>query len=124
MLPRIGMTNGSSPSDAKSICIFNETVSYPAHRNRWRGDRRCGLPLARIDPEKGLHKQPVLLDRLTEEICAAHGTMTLDKNIHLELETTPTIVQGDADMLRNLIDNAIQTRQRVAGSMCRSLKIR
>jgi signal transduction histidine kinase len=70
------------------------------------------LTLARIDPEKGLHKQPVLLDRLTEEICAAHGTMALDKNIRLELETTPTIVQGDADMLRillrNLIDNAIQ----------------
>jgi signal transduction histidine kinase len=70
------------------------------------------LTLARIDPEKGLHKQPVLLGRLTEEICAAHGAMALDKNIHLELETTPAIVQGDADMLRillrNLIDNAIQ----------------
>ena len=70
------------------------------------------LTMARLDPENGLHKQPVLLDRLTEEICATHGAMALDKHIHLELETTPTIVQGDADMLRillrNLIDNAIQ----------------
>ena len=70
------------------------------------------LTLARIDPEKGLHKQAVALDRLSEEICAAHGTMALEKNIRLELETAPLIVQGDADMLRillrNLIDNAIQ----------------
>jgi signal transduction histidine kinase len=69
------------------------------------------LILARIDSEKGLHKQPVLLDHLAEEICAAHGTMALDKNIHLELETAATVVSGNADMLRillrNLIDNAI-----------------
>ena len=70
------------------------------------------LTLARLDPETGLQKHPVLLDRLAEEVCAAHGAMALKKNIHLELDTTPTIVQGDADMLRillrNLIDNAIQ----------------
>ena len=33
------------------------------------------LTMARLDPENGLHKQPVLLDRLTEEICATHGAM-------------------------------------------------
>ena len=70
------------------------------------------LTLARVDPETGLQMQPVALHHLTEEICAAHGAMALDKNIHLELDTTPVIVQGDADLLRillrNLIDNAIQ----------------
>lgn len=70
------------------------------------------LTLARVDPETGLQMQPVALHHLAEEICAAHGAMALDKNIHLELDTTPAIVQGDADLLRillrNLIDNAIQ----------------
>jgi signal transduction histidine kinase len=69
------------------------------------------LTLARIDPETGLHLAPVALDRLAQEVCAAHGAAALDKNIHLTLKTRPTRVSGEADMLRillrNLIDNAI-----------------
>lgn len=69
------------------------------------------LTLARIDPDTGLDLAAVALDRLAEEACAAHGTTALDKNIHLGLETRPTAILGNADMLRillrNLIDNAI-----------------
>ncbi len=70
------------------------------------------LTLARLDPERGLRRQPVPLDQLAEEICAAQGPAALEKDVALELDTAPLEVQGDADMLRvllrNLVDNAVR----------------
>ena len=82
------------------------------------------LTLARLDPEKGLTKRAVALHDLTEEVCARLGPMAIDKDVTLELETEPTIVAGDPDMLRvlirNLLDNALRytpTGGRVAVSL-------
>lgn len=70
------------------------------------------LTLARLDPEEPIPEEPVSLDRLAEEICAAHGPAALDKGVDLELEAQPATVAGSADMLRillrNLVDNAIR----------------
>jgi signal transduction histidine kinase len=70
------------------------------------------LTLARLDPDAPLPQDSVHLDRLTEEVCAAHGGQALLKDIALELEASPTTVKGNADMLRvllrNLVDNALR----------------
>jgi two-component system sensor histidine kinase QseC len=70
------------------------------------------LTLARLDPEKGLHAQPVPLHQLAEEVCAAQGALALMRNVNLELESSSATVPGDPDMLRimlrNLVDNAVR----------------
>lgn len=71
------------------------------------------LTLARVDSERVQRPaQAVALDRLAEEVCAAHGAQALAKDIALELDAMPTAVAGDADLLRillrNLVDNAIR----------------
>lgn len=70
------------------------------------------LTLARLDPEESSPAETVALDRLAEEVCAAHGGMAVEKNVVLELDAMPVTVSGHADMLRillrNLVDNAIR----------------
>jgi two-component system, OmpR family, sensor histidine kinase QseC len=70
------------------------------------------LTLARLDPDAPRPTDTVKLDRLAEEVCAAHGGQALLKNITLELDAMPVIVIGNADMLRvllrNLVDNALR----------------
>jgi two-component system, OmpR family, sensor histidine kinase QseC len=70
------------------------------------------LTLARLDPENAAAAETVRLDRLAEEICAAHGVGAVEKNVALELSAVPAMVNGNADMLRillrNLVDNAIR----------------
>ncbi len=71
------------------------------------------LTLARVDCERTQRPaQPVALDRLAEETCAAHGAQALAKDIALELEAEPATVAGDPSLLgmllRNLVDNAIR----------------
>lgn len=82
------------------------------------GSRRAGrlvdqlLTLARLDPDHAAASEPVRLDRLAEEVCAAHGTEAMEKNIALELDAGVSTIAGNADMLRillrNLVDNAIR----------------
>lgn len=70
------------------------------------------LTLARLDPEQTAPGEGVALDRLAEEVCAAHGPQAMVKRISIELDALPTQVAGNADMLRillrNLLDNAIR----------------
>jgi two-component system, OmpR family, sensor histidine kinase QseC len=70
------------------------------------------LTLAKLDPTEAAPATQVDLDQLAEEICALHGAVAVEKNISLELDATPTAVEGDCDMLRillrNLVDNAIR----------------
>jgi two-component system, OmpR family, sensor histidine kinase QseC len=70
------------------------------------------LTLARLDPDAARPTDAVKLDRLAEEVCAAHGGQALLKNIVLELDAVPVTVTGNADMLlvllRNLVDNALR----------------
>jgi two-component system sensor histidine kinase QseC len=70
------------------------------------------LTLARLDPEAPRPTDHVQLDRLAEEVCAAHGGQALLKDIALELDAVPATVTGNADMLRvllrNLVDNALR----------------
>jgi signal transduction histidine kinase len=71
------------------------------------------LLLARLDPAANLHKEKLRLDQLAAAVCADHGSMALDKNITLELDTSGEIaIHGHADLLRvllrNLLDNALR----------------
>ncbi len=70
------------------------------------------LTLARLDPDSSRPADAVMLDRLAEEVCAAHGGQALLKDIALELDAQPATITGNADMLRvllrNLIDNALR----------------
>ncbi len=71
------------------------------------------LTLARLDPQQSLADLlPVPLLRLTEEVCAAHGAVAVDKQIAMELDAAAVTVMGSAPMLqillRNLLDNAIR----------------
>lgn len=71
------------------------------------------LTLARLDPDQPLADvRPVRLKPLAEEVCAAHGSSAVDKQIALELDAVEAQVPGNATMLqillRNLLDNAIR----------------
>jgi signal transduction histidine kinase len=70
------------------------------------------LTLARLDPDNAAVSETVSLDRLAENVCAAHGAEAMEKNIALELDAVSATIAGNADMLRillrNLIDNAIR----------------
>ncbi len=70
------------------------------------------LTLARLDPDNATANETVRLDRLAEDVCAAHGAEAMEKSIALELDAVPATVTGSTDMLRillrNLVDNAIR----------------
>lgn len=70
------------------------------------------LTLARLDPENAGTTETVSLDRLAQDVCAAHGGAALAKDVELALEAEPATVAGNGDMLRillrNLVDNGIR----------------
>jgi signal transduction histidine kinase len=70
------------------------------------------LTLARLDPEAEAPAARVDLQRLAEEVCAAHGSLAIEKGIALSLDARPAGVSGNADtlgvLLRNLVDNALR----------------
>ncbi|MBI4996189.1 MAG: sensor histidine kinase N-terminal domain-containing protein [Rhodocyclales bacterium] len=70
------------------------------------------LTLARLDPFDTAPAGTVELDWLAAQVCAINGPLAVENGVALELDTVPTTVTGDADMLRillrNLVDNAIR----------------
>jgi two-component system sensor histidine kinase QseC len=70
------------------------------------------LTLARVDPNEAPPAGAVELDWLAQQVCAINGPLAVENGVTLELDTVPTTVTGDADMLRillrNLVDNAIR----------------
>jgi two-component system, OmpR family, sensor histidine kinase QseC len=70
------------------------------------------LTLARVDPADAAPAGTVELDWLAQQVCAINGPLAVENGVALELDTVPTKVTGDADMLRillrNLVDNAIR----------------
>ncbi len=71
------------------------------------------LTLARLEPESGAPPTArVRLDELAQEVCAAHGTQALDRDIALELDAVPATIMADQELLRillrNLVDNALR----------------
>jgi len=70
------------------------------------------LTLARLDPSDAAPAGTVELDWLAGQVCAINGPLAVENGVTLELDTVPTTVTGDADMLRillrNLVDNAIR----------------
>jgi two-component system sensor histidine kinase QseC len=70
------------------------------------------LTLARLDPSDAVPAGTVELDWLAGQVCAINGPLAVENGVALELDTVPTVVTGDADMLRimlrNLVDNAIR----------------
>ncbi|MBL8491454.1 MAG: sensor histidine kinase N-terminal domain-containing protein [Rhodocyclaceae bacterium] len=71
------------------------------------------LTLARLDPQQArIREGRVALDRLAEEVCAAAGSLAVERQTTLELDAEPATVAGNPDMLRillrNLVDNALR----------------
>lgn len=71
------------------------------------------LTLARLDPEQSrIHEGRVALDRLAQEVCAAAGSLAVERQTNMELDAEPVTVAGNGDMLRillrNLVDNALR----------------
>jgi two-component system sensor histidine kinase QseC len=96
-------------SDDERAHAFNHLVASIRRASRLVDQL---LTLARLDPADAKPRSAVNLDRLTEEICALHGALALEKGIALELDAEPATISGDCDMLRillrNLVDNAIR----------------
>jgi two-component system OmpR family sensor kinase len=63
------------------------------------------LLLARLDEGRPLAREEVSLDRVVEE--AADAAHVLDPERPLELEVEPATVVGDADRLRQVVDNLL-----------------
>ena len=63
------------------------------------------LLLARLDEGRPLERQEVALDRVARE--AADAAHVLDPERPLELEVEPATVTGDADRLRQVVDNLL-----------------